>query len=56
MKFLLHLFPYVRKLEREVEQLQNMTASMQRYIEALEQVKKSYEEQIRELERHLRGV
>ncbi len=55
IRALLRLFPYVRKLEREVEQLSNMIESMQRYIEALELLKKSHEEQIKELEGHLRG-
>ena len=55
MKAFLRLFPYVRYLEREVEELTNMTESMQRYIETLEQVKKLQEEQIKELEGHLRG-
>lgn len=52
---ILRLFPYVRKLEREVEQMSHMIESMQRYIDALEQLKKSHEDQIKELEAHLRG-
>jgi prefoldin subunit 5 len=55
MKAFLRLFSYVRYLEREVEGLTNMTESMQRYIDTLEQMKKIHEEQIKELEGHLRG-